>query len=370
LTDGDLEHEVVAEPVADTPEPSSTEEVNPVSRETEPEQTKPDKPSKPESVRESIARSVKEVREKVKPPAAKPGAASPGQKAGETAPSSLTGVAVAQNAIAPPPSLTKAEQTTLWPTLSPEAQKAFARIEEGARKGVEQLRTRYQELDNAVAPYRDTIKRLGFQEAQAVDQLFKWQMALAGPDKIRAFVHLMQSHGVDPATFANALQSTQGAAQPNAIPPEFLNELNGLKQKIGQFDQHFATQTRSQAEQTVMTWAKDKPHYQKVRGLMGQFIQSGAVPLKDGNVDLDAAYDMAIHAHPEVRGLVFQEQQQAAAAERKAAAEKARKAGSSMRTGTPAPIAPANGLDKQYRNESARDSIKRAFEEYRAQKQA
>src|SRR5215472_4054363 len=366
--DGDLEHEVVTEPVADTPEPSSTEEVNPVSRETETEQTKPDKPSKPESVRETIARSAKEVREKIKPPAAKSGAAAPGQKAGEQVSTPIQGGTGTATPV--PDAWKNKELHSVWGGLTPAVQAAIVKREADMQKGVDQLKTRYQELDGAVAPYRDTIKKFGFSEGQAVDQLFRWQMALAGPDKIRAFVHLMQSHGVDPATFANALQSTQGAAQPNAIPPEFLNELNGLKQKIGQFDQHFATQTRSQAEQTVMTWAKDKPHYEKVRGLMGQFIQSGAVPLKDGNVDLDSAYDMAIHAHPEVRVQLFQEQQEKAAAERKAAAEKARKAGSSMRTGTPAPIAAANGLDKQYRGESARDSIKRAFEEYRAQKQA
>jgi hypothetical protein len=40
-----------------------------------------------------------------------------------------------------------------------------------------------QELDAVVAPYREQIKKFDFTEAQAIDQLFKWQMALAGRDK-------------------------------------------------------------------------------------------------------------------------------------------------------------------------------------------
>src|SRR5262249_51182430 len=154
-------------------------------------------------------------------------------------------------------------------------------------------------------------------------------MALAGPQKLQAFVHLMQSHGVDPATFAAALQGAQGAnPQPNnvAIPPQIYSEIEDIKREQALYRQYTTSAQKRQAEQLVTTWAKDKPHYNAVRQLMGQLIQSGAVALNNGNVDLDAAYNMAIHAHPEVREVVAGEQRVKEAAERKAALEKAKKA--------------------------------------------
>jgi hypothetical protein len=335
----------------------------------------PSRPSKPESVRETLARSVKEARtvaeqkdKTSKTPAAKPGAAAPGQQAGDKGSTPTQGV-TGQPTSGPPDAWKSRELQPLWQGLAPAVQAAITKRETDMAKGVEQLKARYQELDGAVNPYRDNIKRFGFTEAQAVDQLFKWQMALAGPDKVRAFVALMQSHGVDPATFAAALQGAQQGATPqqtSAIPPQLQTEIEGLKQKVGQFDQHFAQQTRTAAEQTVMSWAKDKPHYNAVKTLMGQLIQSGAAqPSATDPFGLDAAYQMAVHAHPEVRELVSQEQRAKEAADRKAAADKARKAGSSMRTGVPAPPALPNGAAKTNRNEAVRESIQRALAELR-----
>jgi cell shape-determining protein MreC len=57
---------------------------------------------------------------------------------------------------------------------------------ENADRRIEELRAeneRLKHLDDAIARYRAQIKSCGFTEAQAVDQLFKWQMALAGPDR-------------------------------------------------------------------------------------------------------------------------------------------------------------------------------------------
>ena len=321
-------------------------------------------PNKRMSVRESIQDAIKQASKPPEPKETKPSAkraAAPGQKSGDKGSPPPAGTAQT----AAPTSWSKEEQT-IWPTLSPAAQKAVLRTEENARKGVENLKAQHQELDNAIKPYDETIKRFGFSRSQAVDQLFKWQMALAGPDKIRAFVALLNSHGVDPSTFAAAIT---GGAAPNhqpQLPPQFHQELEGIKSRLGQYDAQFAQQTRQTAEQTVTAWAKDKPHYDAVKVLMGQLIQSGAAkPSDDDPFGLESAYQMAVHANPETRGIVAGEQREKEAAERKAIAEKARKAGSSMRTGAPVPpVAPqVNGRD--HRNETVRDSIKRALADLR-----
>ena len=339
--------EAGSDPVPDSPEPEA----------------KAAEPAKKLSIRESINDAIK----KASKPSQKD-AAAPGPKAGEKVSTPPQGAAAPTTAM--PDAWKAKELSPVWAGLTPAVQAAIVKRESDMQKGVDQLKARHQELDNAVSPYRENIRRFGMSEGQAVDQLFKWQMALAGPDKIRAFVSLLQSHGVDPATFAAAI--TGGAApnqQPQAtLPPQLQAELEGIRNKLGQYDTHFAQQTRTTAEQTVMGWAKDKPHYDKVKMLMGQFIQSGAVKPTEGDpFALDAAYNMAVHANAETRELVAQEARDKEAAERKAVADKARKAGQSMRTGAPVPpaAAQANGVAK--RNEAVRDSIKRALAELRQQ---
>lgn len=322
------------------------------------------------SIRESIEAARKEVREKQAAPKpdkpAKPSkqdAVAPGQKAGE---GSKPGAAKPATPAEAPVSWS-AEEKTLWSQLPPAVQAAVHRRESEMQKGVEKLKAQHQELDSAVRPYDETIRRFGFTRAQAVDQLFKWQMALAGPQKIEAFRQLMKSHGVDPSTVAGApVQGAQNGAQPNGIPPELNTMLSGIVSRLDTYDQQSAAQTRAAAESSVMAWAKDKPHFEKVRALMGQLIASGAVPsLPSGQVDLEGAYERAIYADPEVRALVLAEQQAEKAAANKAAVDKARKAGQSMRVGSPNGAA-ANGAFKQTpKNETVRDSIRRAFAETR-----
>jgi hypothetical protein len=323
------------------------------------------------SVRESIQDAIKKASrptedKNTKPPAQ--GAAAPGPKAGDKVSTPIQGAA--QPTGTTPDAWKGKDLAPVWSGLTPAAQSAIVKRESDMQKGVDQLKTRYQDTDNAIAPYRETIRRFGFTEPQAITQLFQWQMALAGPQKIDAFAALLRSHGVDPATFAAAI--TGGVApQPNQpqhiqLPPQVQQELDGIRNKLGQYDTHFAQQTRSAAEQTVTTWAKDKPHYDKVKLLMGQLIQSGAAQPSDGDpFALDAAYNMAVYAHPESRDVVTAEQREKEAAERKATAEKARKAGSSMRSGAPVPPAASQANGKDHRNETVRDSIKRALADLR-----
>jgi hypothetical protein len=300
----------------------------------------------------------------------KAAAAAPGPKAGDKVSAPAQGVPPSQTET--PAAWKGKDLAPVWAGLAPAVQAAITKRESDMQKGVDQLKTRYQDTDNAIAPYRETIRRFGFTEAQALTQLFQWQMALAGPQKIDAFFALMRSHGVDPATFA-AAASGGAAPQPNQsqqqiqLPPQFQEWMNGVNQKLGSYDAQVAQQTKSAAEQSVTTWAKDKPHFDKVKLLMGQLIQSGAAkPTPDVDpYGLDAAYNMAVYAHPEAREAVTAEQRAKEAAERKATAEKARKAGSSMRLGAPVPPAANGAASTERRNETVRDSIKRALADLR-----
>ena len=66
---------------------------------------------------------------------------------------------------------------------------------------------------------------------------------------------------------------------------------------------------QEEADRKVSEWSKDKPHFPKVRQRMGEIIQTdldllksgrmGLGTVKDGNLDLDHAYDLATRMHPE-----------------------------------------------------------------------
>jgi len=150
------------------------------------------------------------------------------------------------------------------------------------------------------------------------------------------------------------------------IKQAFAQELTGLK---GTFQQ----QSEAKTNEILANWSKDKPHFESVRGLMAQLIQSGAVPLKDGQVDLDGAYDMALYANPEIRAQVLAAQeaervkqlkakQEAAKKAQELEVAKARKAGVGLGGGAPGEPGAAPG-GKKGKGKSVRESIMEAREQ-------
>lgn len=290
------------------------------------------------------------------------------------------------------------EAKEVWATLPLNVQAAVLKRETDVQKGVDELKGKYAEIDGAIAPHIDAIRRHGHTPAQAVNQMFSWFHALAGNPDV-AFPALLRSFNFDPRRLVPQ-QQQQPAAQPGAaaapVGPDgkpvaqpadavqpavqnYINQItnklsqleNAFSQKIGAVENTFQQQSEAKTQEVLMGWAKDKPHFEKVRVLMSQLIASGAVPLKDGRVDLDGAYDAAIYANPEVRGTMQAEQQKAAQtlqvaaaakekAAQQAAADKARKSNVSL-----APSAPGTGspAGKPKKGRSVRESLKDAMEE-------
>ena len=112
---------------------------------------------------------------------------------------------------------------------------------------------------------------------------------------------------------------------------------------------------------------------------MGQLIESGVVPLKNGQVDLDTAYERAIYFSPEVRAKVLAEQQQAnnqvqqdaaaaATTAKQVQADKARKASVSLPATAPGNRQPVTTAKKKPgERSSVRDSLKAAIADLRDQ---
>jgi hypothetical protein len=313
------------------------------------------------------AKSSKESAEGATGDTAKPGSETTTEGNTETATQAQSG---------PPASWTK-EEKALWESLPDAARAAINRREADTAKGVQDLRTRYQDIDTAVAPYKAVMTQNNVTPGQAISQLFKWHMELAGPNKVQAFQQLAKSFGIDPATIAAAPAAAErpnGAAPDNAIPDNLRPVITGLENRIKTFEDQNAAAMQNAAKQTWATWSKDKPYSEKVRGLMANLINSDLAliqagqpqisnTIKDGSIDMDAAYEAATYAHPEVRAALQQEERARQSKEARAAAEKARKAGAGMHSGAPAgAITPATATP---RVETVKESISRALAEVR-----
>ena len=353
--------------------------------------------SKPrvETITESIKRATAETKEKAEAAAkakttkaatktkdSQQAGADAGDPAKTGSETTEGNTATAQQAASGPPQAWTKEEKALWNDLPPAAQAAINRREADTAKGVQELRTRYQDIDTAIAPYKAVMTQNNVTPGQAIQQLFKWHMELAGPNKVQAFIALGKSFGIDPATLpaasADTTEKKADADQGNTIPENLRPVITNLETRIKSFEEQNAAAAANAAKQTWINWAKDKPHAETVRGLMANLINSDLAliqagqqqvsnTINDGSIDMDAAYQAAIYAHPQVRQTLLQEDQAKRDKEARAAAAKAKNAGASMRSGAPAGTVVAKTDAPKV--ESVAESIRRALAEVRGNTQ-
>ncbi len=286
----------------------------------------------------------------------------------------------------PPPEGWSREAKAEWAKVPTAVQAAVTKREADVNKGVQELRQRYTDIDQALAPRMDIIRAHGHTPGQAVNQLFAWFEALSNNPKM-AFPALAQSFRFDLkellAGEAPAPAPVEG--QPaGEVSPAVQAYIKSIEQKLGGMEQAivqrfgalentFAQQNQAKTEEILAHWAKDKPHYEEVRNLMAHLIGSGAVEaLPDGRADLDKAYDMALYANPDVRTRLLASQTQAAEKARKdreaaektaqqALADKARKTGISLSPAAPGAVA-AQGKPKG-KGKSVKESLMESISE-------
>jgi len=358
----------------------------------------------PLTVREQIKASMKEVADDVAKPKpakdAKTGRFAERTPKGGEAPAEPVAAAPAAPAVPAPESLPK-EAKAEWDKTPPAIQQAFVKREEDMARGVQDLKNRYTLIDQAIAPHTDALRQMNASPGEAVNRMFLWFKALAGKPA-DAFPALAQSMGIDWAKLsapkvAGAAPMEGQQAPANGAPeiPEpvkqYVGRLEGQLQQMQQYVQQIGgrfgsventinEQNQARTVENLNFWSKDKPYFQEVRQEMGKLIETGIVPLKDGQVDLDTAYERAIYLNPTVRAKVLAEQQQAnnqvqqqsrdaATTAQQTQVNRARKASVSL----PATSTPGSGNGapavkrKPGEKTSVRDSLKAAVAQLRDQ---
>jgi len=218
---------------------------------------------------------------------------------------------------------------------------------------IAKYKKRNEAFDEIMAPFKGDFERAGMDEVGAVRQL------LAAHDYLRkdpqnAIAWLANQYGVDMAAIGNDPAAEDEFADP---------QVKALQQQVAQltgFIQNQQTQQQSQVQQSTQSLIDQfaaetdangnpkHPHFDRVRGVMGSLISS------ENAKDLATAYEMAVYADPELR----QEQVKAMAAAQSQdnvkteAVKKAKKAARSKVRGSASPAAPALPA-----NASIRDTI-------------
>lgn len=275
-------------------------------------------------------------------------------------------------------------------SIDPEVQEFLSKTlkENLDQKANEGRRGPMKEVEQALSPLMGELQNAGVTPAQYVKRMVEYTYALGHPQaKYNAIAQLARDYQIDLSLFANAKtdDKTENKEQVHdAIPPELNAKLDNI---INEFTQLKTTQksgNEKAALDTINSWAgfdpmtnefKAKPFFPHVRQTMHSLISSGAVPLKDGKIDLDGAYDAACYAHPEIREYLTEESTKSAQAEilrqqkqQQQQVVRAKNAGSSLKPGAPAPrsLNPSNPkLNAKGQPLTVRDSLRQALSQLR-----
>lgn len=322
-------------------------------------------PDKPLSIRDGIKAAQKEVEARTRDDKGKFAPKAAPVEAAAEIPKTEKDVQPTQalNPDGPPPSWSK-EAQPVWDTLSQEAKAVVRKREADFQKGIEkytQKSSQYDEISQALAPVRPLLQQSGIQtDAQAVTRLLEWEGSFRNPQtRMQAFNSLARQYGIDLQSLAQGSQAPQGQELPEHLRP-ILDQFGQLAQTVQTMQSRDQEREQQHVADTLTSFAKDKPHFEKVRVRMGQMMAAGIA----SPADLDGAYQQAVWADPELRESLLKEQDEKRQAEftkaQAAAGKNARIAAISPAPKGRVGSSVANGHDK---GGSIRDSIMAAKKE-------
>lgn len=238
-----------------------------------------------------------------------------------------------------------------------EAQRTIARraadMEKHFHQRNQEFSTKEQEygaINEALAPLEQGLQSAGISKPDYVKRLVEADRRLS-QDPVGAIKWLMQGYGVTPQHLSG--QGNGGQRQPNPEYQALVQEIQRLKGTLGNFQQQQAAAEQQSAMSAIEAFqnATDPsgnpkhPHFEQVREFMGQLIEAGRAS------DLETAYDMAVHADPNIRQSIHEDTAAREAARRAQEAEQRKAKAATSVTGAPSTgvpdAAPAGSIREQ-----------------------
>lgn len=227
------------------------------------------------------------------------------------------------------PNAWSGEMKAKWSSLPSEVQTYVAQREGEAHKAITRAGEKvkaFEPIEQVLQHFDPEFKRHGASPAQGIAGLLNLQR-LMDQDRVQGLVQIGATYGIDLRPFFQQ-QPGQAAEAPRIDPmvQQLQSELSQIKGKLTAKERAEQEAQVSEINSQLAAFAKDKTHFEAVRRAMGALINSGEAST------LDEAYDMAVHANPETRKRILEDQRKADEEKRKAdqqaKAEQARKAGS------------------------------------------
>ncbi len=214
-----------------------------------------------------------------------------------------------------------AEQKAKWSTLPPDVQTYVSQREKESHEAIsragQQLKA-YEPIGQVIEQHAHIFQKNGLQPADGINRLLAVNEMLEANPRA-AIEQIAKAYGV----------TLQGQAEQTDNPVD--PRVGELESRLAKAESYLTAQQRSavHAEQNALVldsmktlqaslareiadFAKDKPHFEAVRGIMAGLMQSGSVEtLKD-------AYERAVYADPTIRQSMIAEEQSKAEAKRKA----------------------------------------------------
>ena len=233
------------------------------------------------------------------------------------------------------PSSWKRDYHEAWATADPKLQQYAWQREEEMRSGIAPMQEKAKfadQIQQAIAPYEQTIRGLGIDTPTAVKSLLEADNILrsAPPEQKRAYLaQLAQQYGID----LSGVESQYPSAPIDPTVFALQNELNNIRgEVVGWKQQQEAAQNQILLNE-IDDFAQKAEHFEAVRPLMIGLLNSGVANT------LDEAYNKALRLDD---NLFEQDQKgrqaQAEAAKREAAdkaAKNAKAAAVSVKSSTP-----------------------------------
>lgn len=253
--------------------------------------------------------------------------------------------------IMPPPSMT-AEEKEAFAKLPREAQEYVSRYSESQRKylttqtqSLAERGRQVEAIEQAVAPYNQTLQRLGKTPDQFLANALGWQAEM-DRNPVGAITGLLRSYGLTPQKFAEAAGTgAVSAPQPAAVNPynqqlaqrvnylesqRVQEQTRALQEKVLAEIERFRTETDEQGNAL-------RPHFQAVEHELSAelpliFEQNPGISEQEA---LAKAYEVAVYRNPATRELWQRDELARREAERRAKEkeklDRARSASSSVK---------------------------------------
>lgn len=245
--------------------------------------------------------------------------------------------------IVPPPASWKAEEKEMFASLPPQAQEVIARRERERDTYLHQSRQKYAEVDKAVEPFAEELKRNGVSVGKMVSQALEWDKRLKD-DPYGGIAVLARACGVDLKQFAKLAES---AEPQDPYVRQLLQETNEVKSKLAEIEAEKERLKQNQERAVYSTYAQEVEAFYNARDNAGNALFPYAQTLEEDMVllsprvlqempnastreVLEETYRRAMRANPYTYRELEKQQIQQQAQANQARVQKAKRAGSSI----------------------------------------